>query len=226
LRDENRGDGSGLLDPLSFAHTPALDTPPLVPNDQFPGTWGLRYGDLPRQGVVKLISQTGSRRPSILACAWPMLIALASCATLAGGFVARQGATAADEKRPDLKSFVGTWNGTFQGQVFATLVLRQEHGSLSGTLNNFDINVDKEGNLIEGTHKDDGDAPLLNVHFRSGAVYFTVLEKDQYRDGMSWKFVPINARQGELTPALEYQEDVPKDLVVKPIRMVRALPKP
>ncbi len=155
-----------------------------------------------------------------------MLIALASCATLSGGFVARQGATAADEKQPGLKSFVGTWNGSFQGQVFATLVLRQEHGSLAGSLNNFDINVDKEGNLIEGTHKDDGDAPLLNVHFKSGAVYFTVLEKDQYRDGMDWKFVPINAREGELTPVLEHQEDVPKDLVVKPIRMVRALPKP
>jgi hypothetical protein len=175
---------------------------------------------------MKLVSQNAWRRLPVLACVWGMLIALACHATLARGFVARQGVTPADQKLPDLKSFVGTWNGTFQGEVFATLVLRQERDSLSGTLNNFDINVDKQGNLIEGTHKDDGDAPLLNVHLRSGALYFTVLEKDQYRDGMNWKFVPINAREGELTPVLEHQEDVPKDLVVKPIRMVRALPKP
>jgi len=110
--------------------------------------------------------------------------------------------------------------------VFAVLILKEQNGKLSGTLNNFDIGVDKDGNLNDNTHKDDGDAPLLNVHFKSGALYFVVLEKDQYRDGMNWKFVPLNAQEGELTPVLDHQEDAPKDLVIKPIHMLRDRARP
>jgi len=139
---------------------------------------------------------------------------------------ALQGDKQASDSPPDLKAFVGTWKARYKGDIFATLVLKQEHGTLSGTLNNFDLSVDKEGNLIDGTHKDDGDAPLLNVHFKSGALYFIVLEKDQYREGMNWKFVPLDAQQGELRPLLELQTDVPKNLVIKPIRMVREPAKP
>ena len=130
------------------------------------------------------------------------------------------------ERQPELKAFVGTWKATYKGDVFAILVLKEQSGKLSGTLNNFDISVDKDGNLDDGTHKDDGDAPLLNVHFKSGALYFVVLEKDQYRAGMNWKFVPLNAQEGELTPVLEHQEDIPRDTVVKPIRMLRDRSKP
>jgi len=43
---------------------------------------------------------------------------------------------------------------------------------------------------------------------------------------MNWKFVPLNAQQGELSPVLELQEDVPKNLVIKPIRMTREPAKP
>jgi len=130
------------------------------------------------------------------------------------------------ERQPELKAFVGTWKATYKGDVFAILILKEQSGKLSGTLNNFDISVDKDGNLDDGTHKDDGDAPLLNVHFKSGALYFVVLEKDQYRAGMNWKFVPLNAQEGELTPVLEHQEDIPRDTVVKPIRMLRDRSKP
>jgi hypothetical protein len=165
------------------------------------------------------------RRRNTVTCACAIL-AVGWFAVLPHTSLAGQGANQPDEKQPDLKTFVGTWNASYKGDVFATLILREERGTLSGTLNNFDINVDKEGDLIDGTHKNDGDAPLLNVHFKSGALYFIVLEKDQYRDGMNWKFVPLNAREGELTPVLEHQEDVPKDLVIKPIHMVREQSKP
>ena len=122
--------------------------------------------------------------------------------------------------------FVGTWKATYKGDLFAVLTLKAQNGRLSGTLNNFDISVDKDGNLADGTHKDDGDAPLLNVRFKDGALYFIVLEKDQYRAGMNWKFLPLNAQEGELAPVLDHQEDVSKDLVVKPIHMLRDRAKP
>jgi hypothetical protein len=155
----------------------------------------------------------------IFACL--VFVSLAWSAALGAPARAYQDAKQANEKPADLKAFVGTWKATFKGEVFATLILKEERGTLTGSLNNFDINVDKDGNLIDGTHKDDGDAPLLNVHFKSGALIFTVLEKDQYRDGMTWKFVPLSAREGELTPVLDHQEDAPKDFVVKPIHMLR-----
>ncbi len=150
-----------------------------------------------------------------------LLLAVASSALLASPNFARQDGKHADETQPDLKAFVGTWKAAYHGDVFAVLTLKEQDGKLSGTLNNFDIGVDKDGNLDDDTHIDDGDAPLLNVHFKSGALYFVVLEKDQYRDGMNWKFVPLNAQEGELTPVLDHQEDAPRDLVIKPLHMLR-----
>ncbi|HKV03699.1 MAG TPA: hypothetical protein VJO53_01190 [Candidatus Acidoferrales bacterium] len=141
----------------------------------------------------------------------------ASCAPAVAG----QNSAQAKEVLPDLKSFVGTWKASLKGEVFAILVLKEENGGLGGTLNNFDISVDKEGNLTDGTHKDDGDAPLLNAHFKSGALVFVVMQKDQYAPSTEWKFSLKSADEGELTPLLDYQINAPKDLVIKPIRMVR-----
>jgi hypothetical protein len=137
---------------------------------------------------------------------------------------AQNGTDASRDAAPDLKTFVGTWKASFKGGVFAVLVLREERSSLAGTLNNFDISVDQDGNLGDGTHKDSGDAPLLNAHFKSGALEFVVMQKDQYAPSTQWKFVPKSADEGELTPLLEHQVNAPKDMVVKPIRMVRERP--
>jgi hypothetical protein len=128
---------------------------------------------------------------------------------------------AAKDPVPDLKSFVGTWKATFDGEVFAVLVLREERGALVGTLNNFDISVDQNGNLKEGTHKDSGDAPLLNTRFKSGAFVFVVMQKDQYAPSTEWTFLPKSGDEGELTPLLDHQVNAPKDMIVKPIAMVR-----
>jgi hypothetical protein len=137
---------------------------------------------------------------------------------------AQAGSEAAKDATPDMKTFVGTWKGAFHGEVFAVLVLREERGALAGTLNNFDISVDGDGNLKEGTHKDSGDAPLLNTRFKSGALEFVVMQKDQYAPSTEWKFIPKSADEGELTPLLDHQVNAPKDMVVKPIRMVRDHP--
>jgi hypothetical protein len=139
---------------------------------------------------------------------------------------ANQNAEQAKENAPDLKTFVGTWTANFNGEVFAILVLKEQGGALSGTLNNFDISVDKEGNLIEPTHKDQGDAPLLNARLRSGALLFVVMQKDQYAPSTEWRFAPKSADEGELTPMLDHQVNAPKDMIVKPIRMVREHAKP
>jgi hypothetical protein len=130
------------------------------------------------------------------------------------------------ENPPDLKAFVGTWKGSFQGKVFAILILKEHAGKLSGTLNNFDLGVDKDGNLTDDTHADTGDAPLLNARFKDGALLFLVLEKDQYRGGTQWKFVPKTGDQGELTRLADEDAEAPAGQVVKPIRMVREHPKP
>jgi len=172
------------------------------------------------------IRTAGFRRVRTFSLGSRVLLAAAGLALLASPIAARQGNKQADETQPSLTAFVGTWKATYKGDVFAVLILKEQNGKLSGTLNNFDIGVDKDGNLNDNTHKDDGDAPLLNVHFKSGALYFVVLEKDQYRDGMNWKFVPLNAQEGELTPVLDHQEDAPKDLVIKPIHMLRDRARP
>lgn len=140
--------------------------------------------------------------------------------------LAAQSTEQAKEILPDLKTFVGTWKASFNGEVLAILVLKEQGGGLSGTLNNFDISVDKEGNLIDPTHEDQGDAPLLNARFRSGALLFVVMQKDQYAPSTEWKFAPKSADEGELTPILDHQVNAPKDMIVKPIRMFREHAKP
>jgi hypothetical protein len=132
--------------------------------------------------------------------------------------------TNAKDAAPDPKAFVGTWKASYHGDVFAILVLRQDRGSLAGTLNNFDLSFDKEGNLTDGTHKDSGDAPLLNVHFKSGALQFVVMQKDQYAPSTEWKFVLKSTGEAELIPSLDHQLNTPQDATIKPIPMFRDHP--
>jgi hypothetical protein len=130
------------------------------------------------------------------------------------------------ESAPDLKAFVGTWKASFHGDVFAVLVLREHKGELEGTMNNFDIGVDKDGNLTDDTHKNTGEAPLFNVQLRSGALYFLVPEKDAYSQPTEWKFVPKTADEGELIVERDDALNAPPGFVIKPIPMVRDRPKP
>jgi hypothetical protein len=122
---------------------------------------------------------------------------------------------------PDLKEYVGTWKASFQGKVFAILVLRENHGFLEGTLNNFAIAVDKQGNLADGTHIDIGVSPLISPRFKNGALIFTVAQKDAYAQTTDWSFVVKSKREGELTENLDNQLEAPMSMVIKPIPMYR-----
>jgi hypothetical protein len=175
--------------------------------------------------IVSHSRAAGGRRASLFLPGGPTLLVFC-LAAFSFSVSARPRNQQPAENSPDLKAFVGTWKGSFQGKVFAILVLKEHGGKLSGTMNNFDVGVDKEGNLNDDTHADAGDAPLLNVRFKEGALLFLVLEKDQYRGGTQWKFVLKTADEGELTPLLESDPETPKGLIVKPIRMVREHPKP
>jgi len=124
------------------------------------------------------------------------------------------------------KSYVGTWKASFQGEVFAVLVLKEHNGAFSGTLNNFDVVFDKDGNLADGTHQDQGDAPLLNVRVKEGAVYFVVIQKDQYNPSTEWKFVPKSADEAELWPMLDNQPYSSRGITAKPVLMLREPAKP
>ena len=154
-----------------------------------------------------------------LACS-VVLLAGALLFALAGVSAAQQPRPPA-EKTPDLKLFMGTWKASFEGEVFAILILKEQRGALTGTLNNFDISLDKEGNLAPGTHQDQGDAPLLNVRFKAGALYFVAIQKDQYNPSTEWKFVPTNAREAELTQMIDSQPYTTNGVPAKPIRMLR-----
>lgn len=122
---------------------------------------------------------------------------------------------------PDVSAFVGTWKATFQGKVFAILVLRENRGSLEGTLNNFEIATDQQGNLIDGTHIDIGVAPIISPRFKNGALIFTAAQKDAYAQTTDWSFVVKSRREGELTEILDNQIELPASTVIKPIPMHR-----
>ena len=129
------------------------------------------------------------------------------------------------DSSPDLKPFLGTWTASVNGNVFGILTLKVEKGEIAGTMNNFDISVDKDGNLTDSTHKDTGESPLFNPRVKDGALSFLVVEKDAYSQPAKWKFVPKSADEAELDVVLDDQINAPPDLVIKPIRMVRQHPK-
>lgn len=177
---------------------------------------------------MKLASRCGTSpsRAKLLLLARSLFFAFACLAVRPLSVSAGQDNQQSKENRPDLKPFVGTWKASFKGEVFAILVLAEKDDKLTGTLNNFDVSFDQEGNLADDTHKDVGDAPLLNVRFQSGALVFVVMEKDAYHPSATWKFSPKTAEEAELTLLSESQPDAPANLKVKPIRMFREHAKP
>jgi hypothetical protein len=136
--------------------------------------------------------------------------------------IARPQSKSPANSAPNLRAYVGTWKAIFQGKVFAILVLREKRGSLEGTLNNFEIAVDKEGNLADGTHIDIGVSPIISPRFKDGALIFTVAQKDAYAQTTDWSFVVKSSHQGELTENLDNQLETPMNVVINPIRMYRA----
>lgn len=136
---------------------------------------------------------------------------------------ARQTRASRGGKSAELAPFLGTWKARYGGKVFAILVLKEDRGALAGTLNNFDLAVDKNGNLTDGTHADSGNSPLFNVRLDAGALYFIAVQKDAYHPSTSWKLVPRNAREAELTPLLDNDPETPATASVRPIRMRREL---
>ena len=135
---------------------------------------------------------------------------------------ARQQSNPSAASTANLRGYVGTWKAGFRGKVFAILVLRERRGSLEGTLNNFEIAVDKQGNLADGTHIDIGVSPLISPRFKNGALIFTVAQKDAYAQTTDWSFVVKNGHDGELTENLDNQLETPMSIVIKPIPMYRA----
>jgi hypothetical protein len=161
-----------------------------------------------------------------LTCGTSLLLVFALLAAFASPIHAGQTPQQSKEAAADLKPFLGTWKASFNGKVFAILVIKEDRGDLAGTLNNFDIGRDKDGNLDDDTHIDFGDGPILNVHIKSGALYFVAIQKDQYSPSTEWRFVPKNAQQGELTQMLDGQPYSPNGSVPKPILMIRDHSKP
>jgi hypothetical protein len=166
----------------------------------------------------------GSRSGALLLAGSLLAIACVGSSALPAS---QSGSTqATKEAKADPKPFVGTWKASFGGKVFAILVVKEDRGDIAGTLNNFDIGRDKDGNLDDDTHIDVGDGPILNVHLRSGALYFFAIQKDQYSPSTEWKFVPKNAQEGELTQLMDGEPYSPNGSVPKPILMLREHRKP
>jgi hypothetical protein len=178
---------------------------------------------------MKLASRSriaNGRRAAVLLLGGSLLAAFSGFGASAPSAFAGQSGQQTKEAQPDIKPFLGTWKASLKGEVFAILVVREDRGSVAGTLNNFDIGRDKDGNLNDDTHKDFGDGPLLNVRIKSGALYFVAIQKDQYAPSTEWKFVPKNAQEGELTQLIDGQPYSPNGSVPKPILMVRERTKP
>lgn len=177
--------------------------------------------------------RTAERSPKTF---WPIvrcfLAAVFLAVALLPVFAAQENRQTTD-KPADLKPFVGTWKATFQGQVFAILKLKEERGDLVGTMNNFDVRFDAQGNLTNGTYAivdltntAPADLPLINPHWKAGALIFLVSQKDSYAQPAEWKFVAKNSKEGELTELLDGQLYAPSNGAIKPIRMIRDNPKP
>ena len=75
-----------------------------------------------------------------------------------------------------IDSFVGTWQGQFQGKTFVTIKLVNQDGKLNGTVSRGSIQVDSNGELSSAVSSDSAD-PIIDTTLKGGTLRITT--KDQ-----------------------------------------------
>ena len=116
--------------------------------------------------------------------------------------------------RPDFHSFVGTWQGKFQGKTFVTLKLIERDGKLTGTCvhtTRLEKNAKGELTHVADTQTED---PILEARLESGLL-ISIADNGNAQEPMQCVVRLTGKNEGEL------QIVSPSAVEWKPWRIVR-----
>jgi beta-lactamase regulating signal transducer with metallopeptidase domain len=156
------------------------------------------------------------------------LLLLASCVLFAGTCFAvssfsvsiLQTNQSPSAKDADFRPFRGTWKASFQGEVILIITLKEENGKPFGTSESGFIHMDEKGEITDATSAEGREkAPLGNLHFQSGAMYFDV--PDSPDPPIKFKLTLRGPNEADAQILPEGLPEEMKKMVFKPIPMVR-----
>ncbi|HEY3704036.1 MAG TPA: hypothetical protein VGL22_03190 [Terracidiphilus sp.] len=114
-----------------------------------------------------------------------LIVALGAAGLLGAGpamlnepMVYAQGASAL----PALRSFAGTWNLMFEEKHFATMILKEQDGRLTGSLTNESLGMNEEGRITRADART-GTSPVVRTVLEGQVLH--IVEKDG-ADEIEW----------------------------------------
>ena len=147
----------------------------------------------------------------------PMLNVLLFAMILTGSLLAQdfKPATAANAKQ-----FLGTWQSSFQGKVFLTIVIAGGANELSGSMSHFDVEVNDAGELTKA-EVGEGSNKITGAQVNGNRLRITTKSSDGSEDSTDSEMVLSDAGEAELRMIVP--PDVPPDVPrPKPWKLSRA----
>jgi hypothetical protein len=115
------------------------------------------------------------------------------------------------------KRFIGVWKGTFQGNVFLTIVLTAANDKLVGTFSHADIEVSNTGELTKAEAREGVD-PIIDLRVNDNILRITTKSTDGSEDSIQSELILTSADEVALRMVLP--PDVPRP---KPWKLKRTM---
>ena len=159
------------------------------------------------------MSRLSACNPMIRLTAFGTVLLLVSCATaFAQDF---QPATTSNAKQ-----FVGTWQASFNGSPFLTIIFAMADNKVTGSSSHANIDVNQAGELTKAEAKDGAD-PIIDAQVKGNVLRFTTKSTDGSEDSLQAELRLIEPDKGEVR-IIGIPPDVPSP---KPWQVTRASPK-
>ena len=100
----------------------------------------------------------------------------------------------AQATHPAASDYAGTWHWIFEGKPFATMVLEQKDGVLTGTVTNESMHMDEQGRITDVRSRP-GSSPIVRTSIVNGVL--VIVEKDG-DDELEWAMKLTSATTAEL----------------------------
>jgi hypothetical protein len=118
------------------------------------------------------------------------------------------------------KPFVGTWQASFKGSPFLTVIFSVADDKVSGSFSHADMEVNQAGELTRAEAKD-GEDPIVNAQVKGNVLRFTTKSADGSEDSLQAELKLVGPDKGEIR-LLGIPADVPAP---KPWEVSRVSPK-
>ena len=95
------------------------------------------------------------------------------------------------------KQFVGTWQATFKGSPFLTVIFMVADDKVTGSASHADIDVNQAGELTKAEAKEGAD-PIIAAQVKGNVLRFTTKSTDGSEDSLQAELRLVGPDKGEI----------------------------